>query len=126
MKFGMNHIHLKAEDVRATASWYADNFGATIIEEVNNNGVTTIRTEIGGVRINITEPPPEGLPEGTSSTHMGLEHFGLGTDDIDAAMDALKQNGVAVLEPIRTLPSGLRIAFVEAPNNVRLELVESS
>ena len=117
---------MKAEDVHATASWYVDNFGATIIEEVNNNGVTTVRTEIGGVRINITEPPPEGLPDGTSSTHMGLEHFGLGTDDIETAMEALKQNGVSVLEPIRTLPSGLRIAFVEAPNNVRLELVESS
>jgi len=125
MKFGMNHIHLKAPDVRATAQWYVENFGATIIEEVNNNGVITLRTEIGGVRINITEPPPDGLPEGTSTTHLGLEHFGLGTDDIDGAMAALEQNGVKVLEPIRSLPSGVRIAFVEAPNHVRLELVES-
>ena len=125
MKFGMDHLHLKAPDVRATAQWYVDNFGATITEEVNNNGMLTVRTEIGGVRINITEPPPDGLPEGTSATHLGLEHFGLGTDDIDAAMAALEQNGVKVLEPIRSLPSGVRIAFVEAPNNVRLELVES-
>ena len=29
MKFGMNHIHIKAEDPRSTAQWYVDTFGAT-------------------------------------------------------------------------------------------------
>ena len=29
MKFGMNHIHIKAEDPRSTAQWYVDKFGAS-------------------------------------------------------------------------------------------------
>ena len=83
MKFGMNHIHLKAPDARRTSQWYVENFGAQVVGEVTNNGMLTLRTDLGGVRINITEPPPESLPDGTSEPHMGLEHFGLETDDLE-------------------------------------------
>ena len=64
MKFGMNHIHIKAQDARQTAQWYVENFGARIGDEVNTNGILTLRTDLGGVRINITEPPSDGLPSG--------------------------------------------------------------
>lgn len=124
MKFGMNHIHIKAQDARQTAQWYVENFGARITDEVNTNGVLTLRTDLGGVRINITEPPSDGLPSGTSEPHMGLEHFGIETDDLEGAINSLAGKGVKVLEPIRALPSGMRIAFVEAPDNVRLELMQ--
>lgn len=125
MKFGMNHIHIKAQDARQTAQWYVENFGARIGDEVNTNGILTLRTDLGGVRINITEPPSDGLPSGTSEPHMGLEHFGIETDDLEGAINSLAGKGVKVLEPIRALPSGMRIAFVEAPDNVRLELMQS-
>ena len=125
MKFGMNHIHLKAPDARRTSQWYVENFGAQVVGEVTNNGMLTLRTDLGGVRINITEPPPESLPDGTSEPHMGLEHFGLETDDLEGTIAELQGKGVKVLEPIRALSSGLRIAFVEAPDNVRLELMQA-
>ncbi len=124
MKFGMNHIHIKAQDARQTAQWYVETFGARITDEVNTNGILTLRTDLGGVRINITEPPSDGLPSGTSEPHMGLEHFGIETDDLEGAINSLAGKGVKVLEPIRALPSGMRIAFVEAPDNVRLELMQ--
>jgi len=124
MRFGMNHIHLKSPDARKTAQWYVTNFGARIVEEVRANGPLTVRTDLGGVRINITEPPPSGLPTGDSSAKLGLEHFGIETDDLDGAMASLQKKGVKVLEPIRTLATGMRIAFVEAPDNVRLELMQ--
>ncbi len=124
MKFGMNHIHIKAQDARQTAQWYVENFGARIGNEANTNGILTLRTDLGGVRINITEPPSDGLPSGTSEPHMGLEHFGIETDDLEGAINSLAGKGVKVLEPIRALPSGMRIAFVEAPDNVRLELMQ--
>jgi lactoylglutathione lyase len=124
MKFGMNHIHLKAQNARRTAQWYVDNFGAKVAEEIVTGGIKTLRTDLGGVRVNITEPPSGGLPRGDSAPHMGLEHFGLQTDDLEGAVDGLKKKGVKILEPIRSLPSGMRIAFVEAPDNVRLELMQ--
>lgn len=124
MNFGMNHIHIKSADPRSTAQWYVDKFGATIAAEAEMGGTLTVRTEIGGARVNLTQASPDSLPAGSSDPHMGLEHFGIETDDIDAAMAELKGKGVTVLEDIRPLPNGMRIAFVEAPDNVRVEIMQ--
>ncbi len=124
MKFGMNHIHIKAEDPRSTAQWYVDKFGASVAGEAEMGGSVTVRTDLGGVRLNITQASAESLPAGSSDPHMGLEHFGIETDDIDAAMAELEGKGVTVLEAIRPLPNGMRIAFVEAPDNVRVEIMQ--
>ncbi len=124
MKFGMNHIHVKSEDPRQAARWYVENLGAEIEGEAAINDSLTVRANLGGVRVNITQAPPEGLPAGTSEPRMGLEHFGLETGDLDEAMTTLQAKGVKVIEPIRSLPNGMRIAFIEAPDNVRLELMQ--
>jgi lactoylglutathione lyase len=124
MKFGMNHIHIKAEDPKQTAQWYVDNLGAVVAGEAEVNGSLTVRTDLGGVRVNITQASPDILPAGTSDPHMGLEHFGIETDDLDGAISTFESKGVKVLEEIRSLPNGMRIAFIEAPDNVRLELMQ--
>ena len=124
MKFGMNHIHIKAENPKQTAQWYVDNLGAVVAGEADINGSLTVRTDLGGVRVNITQASPDSLPAGTSEPHMGLEHFGIETDDLDGAISTFESKGVKVLEEIRSLPNGMRIAFIEAPDNVRLELMQ--
>ena len=124
MKFGMNHIHIKAEDPKQTAQWYVENLGAVVAGEADINGSLTVRTDLGGVRVNITQASPDILPAGTSEPHMGLEHFGIETDDLDGAISTFASKGVKVLEEIRSLPNGMRIAFIEAPDNVRLELMQ--
>jgi len=124
MKFTMNHIHLRAKDAKSTAQWYVDNFGADIVEEVSISGNLTVRTDIGGARVNVSQAT--SLPFGTSDAHMGLEHFGLETDNLDGVMASLKAKGIKVLEPVRTLSTGMRISYVEAPDNVRLELMQPS
>ena len=54
----------------------------------------------------------------------GLDHFGLRVDDMDEAVAELKRRGAQfTLEP-RTIRPGVRIAFVQAPDNVRIELLE--
>ena len=125
MKFSMHHIHLKSESPKDAAQWYVDHFDAEIVGEGTLTGALTVRTNVGGVLVNITQASPQELPAGSSEPHMGLEHFGLQTDDISGALAELKSRGVRTLEEERTLPNGLRIAYVEAPDNVRVELVQS-
>ena len=53
-----------------------------------------------------------------------VDHFGLRVDDMDDAVAELKRRGAQfTLEP-RTIRPGVRIAFVQAPDNVRIELLE--
>jgi len=52
---------------------------------------------------------------------LGLEHFGLHTDNLAALMATLQRRGVEVLEPMRQGRNGY-VSYVKAPDNVRIEL----
>ena len=55
---------------------------------------------------------------------IGLDHFGLGTDDIEAAVEEFKAKGVTFKEEVRVVNPELKIAFLWAPNNALIELLE--
>src|SRR4051794_29854958 len=58
-------------------------------------------------------------------THLGLEHIGLAVTNIDAVCADLKARGAEfTVEPHSPRP-GLRMAFVRAPENVRIEVLQS-
>ena len=68
--------------------------------------------------------PDELMGTGDASTHWGLEHFGVNVDDIDAEIERLKGLGAELLEGPYEVPSGLRIAFIKALGDVRIELLQ--
>lgn len=81
--------------------------------------------DLNGFNIILIErlPDEEPLPA-TIQSGEGLDHFGLAVQDIDAAARELKGKGLKfVVEPTQVRP-GLRIAYVEAPDKVRIELSE--
>ena len=124
MEFSTDHIHLKAENALKSAKWYIEHFGATITEQVDWTNMFTIRLLLGGVMINVTQHKDAALEEGTFETHLGLEHFGIKTDNIDAVWSMLEKAGTQILSPIRSLENGTRVFFIKGPDNVRIELLE--
>ena len=124
MEFSTDHIHLKAENALISAKWYIEHFGATITEQVDWTNMFTIRLLLGGVMINVTQHKDAALEEGTFETHLGLEHFGIKTDNIDAVWSMLEKAGTQILSPIKSLENGTRVFFIKGPDNVRIELLE--
>jgi lactoylglutathione lyase len=126
MAYQINHIHLKAQDPDKTAQWYVDNFGATLASRGRGlGGSDTIRLDISGIRVNVTSAPAgETLPRGTSQSHYGLEHFGFNTDDVASDVARLQAAGAKILLPVTQTESGSQIAYIEGPDNVRIELVQ--
>jgi predicted enzyme related to lactoylglutathione lyase len=55
---------------------------------------------------------------------MGLDHFGMTVDDIESAVSDLKRKGVAFTMEPKTIRPGVRIAFLTAPQNVSIELIQ--
>ena len=56
--------------------------------------------------------------------YMGLDHFGMTVEDIDAAVAELKGKGVPFTMEPRTIRPGVRIAFLTAPQNVSIGLIQ--
>jgi lactoylglutathione lyase len=128
MAYRINHIHLKAPDPRQTAEWYVKAFGFTIMgDEVRVFGDRFIRcrSEDGGMMVNISGARTgERLGPGDASAHHGLEHFGFDSEDLEADIRRLEGLGAALLEGPIQVPNGPRIAFLRAPDDVRVELIE--
>jgi len=119
--FALNHIHLKSTDPKKAAAWYVNMLGAKVVQE----GATNVGLDLAGVRVNIGSPQAgQNLPRGSADQHLGLEHFGLHTDDLEGLLARLQSQGLEILEPLRTVGSGLKIVFVRAPDDVRIELMQ--
>ncbi len=130
MAYRINHIHLKASDPRRTAEWYVGAFGFKIVnDETRVFGDRFIRchSEDGGMAVNISGARTgETLQQGNASPHFGLEHFGFDSVEIEADIRRLEGLGAKLLEgPIQN-PNGSRVAFLRAPDETRVELVQAA
>ena len=129
MGYRINHIHLKAPDPRKTAEWYVTAFGFQITSDtVRVFGDRFIRcaSADGGINVNISGARTnERMNSGDASAHWGLEHFGFDSVDLDADITRLTGLGARLVDGPTQIPNGARIAFLQGPDDTRLELVEA-
>ena len=123
-KFTWEHIHLRSPDPAATAAWYEQMLGAEVIRTPQPDGSTRIDLDLTGQKIFIAQADPAKTGTSPQSPYMGLDHFGLTVSDIDAAVAELKAKGVAFTMEPKTIRPGVRIAFLTAPQNVSIELIQ--
>jgi len=120
-----DHMHLRSRDVKKTAAYYRDVFDAEIVESIQSDGKPRTDLDLNGLTIFIAAVPPEATtPPAPSEPYVGLDHFGLRVENMDEAVADLKRRGAVFTMAPRTIRPGVRIAFVQAPDNVRIELLE--
>ena len=127
MAYEFNHVHLKAPDPEKTANWYVTAFNFKIISNtVRPFGDRFIRCETAdGTVVNISGARTnEQMGGGDATVHWGIEHFGLNVDDLDGEIRRLEGLGAELMEGIIDVPNGPRIAFIKAPDDVRIELLQ--
>lgn len=120
-----DHIHLRTKNPQATIEYYQKMFDATPVAYVQSNGKPRVDLDLNGLTIFIAEVPADAtLPTAPSAPYIGLDHLGLRVDDLDAATAKLKRRGAQVIVEPKTIRPGVRIAFIQGPDNVRIELLE--
>ncbi len=122
-----DHVHLVSPDPRRAAAFYERAFNAKLVAEGKYpEGGTRVELELGGTRLLIRSPRGTGQStEDAPVKRLGLEHFGVRVDNIEAAVAELKAKGIKLLEEIRvSAPTGAKIAFLMAPDNVMIEIVQ--
>jgi catechol 2,3-dioxygenase-like lactoylglutathione lyase family enzyme len=128
MPYAINHVHLRARDPVATAAWYEKHFDAKIVSNREvMPGTVTIGMEMDGpVRLNVSSQP-EGASEQPGSaklTHLGLEHFGFDVSDLAAELARLESVGIRTVLPATEVVGGTKLAYIEGPDDVLIELVQ--
>jgi len=130
MPYAINHVHIRSSDPRASAAWYEQYFSAKILSDRPvMPGTFTVSMEVGGpVRLNISSQPAGASDERAAAelNRLGLEHFGFGVEDLRAELDRLESAGVRIVLPLTEIEGGARLAYIEGPDDVLIELVQSA
>jgi len=123
-EYTFDHIHLFTRDPDAMANYFEKMLGAEVIRS-SPGGNPRIDLKLGGANIFILDV--SGNPnavEGAAHPYRGLDHFGLAVKDIDKVCDELKAKGAKFTRGPETIRPGTRIAFIEGPEGVSVELLE--
>jgi len=128
MPYAINHVHIRSADPHATAAWYEEHFEAKIVSEREvMPGTITIGMEMGGpVRLNVSSKPAGSSDERPVAelNRLGLEHFGFSVEDLEADLARLERSGIRIVLPLTEVAGGTRLAYIEGPDDVLIELVQ--
>ena len=119
-----DHVHLVSEDPHAAASWYVDKLGGEIVKSAVSRGAPQISVSFGGAMVIVRGQRPAELAAQKPGLQWGVDHFGLRVKgDFDGFCSGLKSKGVAFsMQPTDINPT-TRIAFIDAPDGVSVELL---
>lgn len=116
--YQFDHIHLNSPDPQETAEFYEKMFGAERVSAHElGGGRVTVNLSLNGTTILISQPRGD-------SAQPGLAHFGIRTNDLEAAIEELKAKGVPFTMDMTEVRPGFRISFLTAPESVPIELQE--
>ena len=118
----VEHTAIRVSDIDASRAFYVDGLGLTVqrtFEDDDGSGSVFVGDGTGGL-LQLQYDPAGGPVDHAE----GLDHFGVATDDVEAAFDRLvERTGCPVVrEPSQG--HSATVAFVEDPDGYTIELVE--
>ncbi len=138
------HLHLLSADPVGAGDWYARHFGVKLRPRLPSREPRFYRGyQIGPSvsfvldGINVIIFPIEyakkayadhwkGKESIESTRGRAIDHLGVTVDDLDETISRMRRSGVKLTRRIRPLADGrMRSAFVEGPDGIGIELIES-
>jgi len=124
MTWQYDHTHFKCSDPEKTVAFFTENFGATVVSRSASGAMPITTLEIGGLWYNFS-PRREGEsvnpPAGPA---YGIYHMALRTKDLEAEAAKLKARGVKFTLDVTQPSPAMKMAFVEGPDGISIELLQ--
>jgi methylmalonyl-CoA/ethylmalonyl-CoA epimerase len=127
----IDHVGVAVEDIDAALPLYRDALGLSLVhrETVEEQGVDAALLEVGDGHVELIAPlgPETGVAKFLANRGPGLHHVAYTVDDIDRALEGLRQAGLRLIdERARAGIRNSRVAFVHpsATGGVLTEIVQ--
>jgi methylmalonyl-CoA epimerase len=127
----IDHIGVAVADLDAAIELHADVYGMPLVhrETVAQQGVEAALLDVGEGHVELLEPLADDTPVGRFLARRGpgLHHVAYQVTDVDAALRALRERGVRLIdEAPRTGIRGSQVAFLHPSSSggVLTELVQ--
>ena len=129
----IDHVGVAVEDLDAAIALHEATYGMDLVhrETVAEQGVEAVLLDVGENHVELLRPLSADTPVGKflAKRGPGLHHVAYQVQDIEAALSALRDQGVRLIdEAPRTGIRGSRVAFLHpaASGGVLTEIVEPS
>lgn len=120
--YSLNHVHHETKDVNATVEFYKTFFGATAGEPFVRGGANWIYVYVGGTQITVTD---REFADMELQRYQGYDHIALTTDNWEGTLADIEKHGVNIWFGPVQIDDGSHIVFIEGPDNIKIELMES-
>ena len=119
-----DHVHLVSKNPQAAADWYVDKLGGRVVRSLDVKGAPQVYVALGGFMVIVRGERPAESAKDRPGLQWGVDHFGVRVKgDFDGFCDGMRKKGVTFsLEPTDFNPT-TRIAFINAPDGVSVELL---
>lgn len=118
-----DHVGIKSKDVKKSVDFYTRILGFEVLEEIEVLNSTYTFVGNATTRIEIEEAGPNDEMIDVN-TQYGLYHLAFVVTEIDSLAERLKSDGVKfIMDPIQ-LREDRKIAFIEDPDGVRIQLID--
>ena len=131
VKYTNSHTHLTGANPEKLLDFYTRVMGGKIDREFLLAGShKTWDVNLGGLLIRISdwsnadEVLKEEYAKARGRRQFGIHHLAMTVDDMDLAYNELKANGAEFVLPPKVTGPASRVAFIVAPENVLIELIE--
>ncbi len=121
---GLDHLHFLCGDVEKSVKFFEDVFGGKVEARGELRGFPMIRMDVKGVFINVMGADPKSAALEVGKGSRGLDHFGFKVKDLEKTVEELKKKGAKISAGPGVTPAGVKFAFVDGPEGIRIELVE--
>jgi len=127
----LDHIGVAVEDIDAALVLYERDYAMTLVhrETVTEQGVEAVLLDVGENHVELLAPTGPDTPVGKflAKRGPGIHHVAYQVDDIDSALDALREAGLRLIdEQPRTGIRNSRVAFLHpaSSGSVLTEIVQ--
>ncbi|MEA2246986.1 MAG: methylmalonyl-CoA/ethylmalonyl-CoA epimerase [Solirubrobacteraceae bacterium] len=127
----IDHVGLAVEDLDAAIALHEQTYGLTLShrEVVEEQGVEAVLLDVGESHVELLRPldPASAVGRFLASRGPGLHHVAYRVDDIESALDALRERGMRLIdETPRVGIRDSRVAFVhpQSAGGVLTEIVQ--
>jgi catechol 2,3-dioxygenase-like lactoylglutathione lyase family enzyme len=124
MSWQYDHIHFKCSDPEKTVTFFKENFGAREVSRWKSGTMPIATLEIGGLWYNFSPRREEETVNPSPGSCYGVYHIALKTKNLEAEAATLRARGVKFTVDVKQANPTTKMAFVEGPDGISIELLQ--
>ncbi len=125
LSLAIEHAHLRCADLQTASEFYQNVLNAEFIKRTEHNGRMIITLQLGGIHLCLSPKPGDlELHIEENKNRLGVYHLAFLVPNLDAAVAECKLRGARFVVENYVASPTRKVAFMEAPDGMQVELME--